>query len=67
MDYNIDGFNIPCSSVCKDLGVTFSNDLSWKNIMKLWYLRLTNHLAYYVKLSVKLLFPGKTAALHIYG
>ena len=34
-EYNIDGFNIPCSSVCKDLGITFSNDLSWKKIMKL--------------------------------
>ena len=27
MEYNIDGFNIPCSSVCKDLGITFSNDI----------------------------------------
>ena len=28
-EYNIDGFNIPYSSVCKDLGIIFSNDLSW--------------------------------------
>ena len=28
-EYNIDGFNIPCSSVCKDLGIIFSKDLSW--------------------------------------
>ena len=30
MEYNIDGFNILCSLVCKDLGITFSNDLSWE-------------------------------------
>ena len=31
-EYNIDGFNIPCSSVCKDFGITFSNDLFWKQV-----------------------------------
>ena len=34
-EYNIDGFNIPCSSVCKDLGITFSNDLSRKKHYKI--------------------------------
>ena len=29
-EYNIDGFNIPCSLAYKDLGNIFSNDLSWK-------------------------------------
>ena len=31
-EYNINGFNIPCSLVCKDLGITFSNDILEKNM-----------------------------------
>ena len=33
-EYNIDGFNIPCSSVCKDLSFIFSSDLSWNQHYK---------------------------------
>ena len=57
-EYNIDGLNIPCSSVCKDLGITFSDDLSWKTHYEIIISKAyISHLAYYVEFSAKFLAP----------